>query len=62
MKVKNDPPDKKSDIKNNKSINSEEEYLNIKNENQILQVKPIITDIQTFKSDVINFRDLCYCF
>jgi len=44
MEDKNDPPDEESDIEDDK-IDSKED-LNIRNnENQISQVKPIITDI-----------------
>jgi len=60
MEDRNDPPDKKGDIEDDKSIDSKED-LNIKNdENQMSQMKPTITDIQTFKSNVIDSRDLSF--
>jgi len=46
---RHDPPDKESNIEDDKSIASKKD-LNIKNdENQMLQMKPTITDIQHLK-------------
>jgi len=48
MEDRNDPPDKKSDIEDDKSIDSKEN-LNIRNDENQIQMRPTITDIQTFK-------------
>jgi len=49
--------DKESDIEDDKSIDSKED---LNDENQMSQVKPTITDIQTFKSNIIDSRDLLF--
>jgi len=60
MEDRNDPSDKESDIEDDKSINSKED-LNIRNdENHMPQMKPAITNIQTFKNNVIDSRDLLF--
>jgi len=60
MEDRNDPPDEESDIEDDESIDSEED-LNIKNdENQMSQIKPTVTDIQTFKSNIIDSHDLLF--
>jgi len=60
MEDRNDSPDKKSDIEDDKSIDNKED-LNIKNnENQMSHMKPTIIDIQTFKGNVIDIRDLLF--
>jgi len=63
MEDKNDPPDKESDIENDKSTESKKaskEDLNINDEIQMSQMKPIITDIQTFKGNIIDSCDLLF--
>jgi len=60
MEDRNDPSDKESDIEDNKSKDSKEN-LNIRNDkNQMPQMKPTITNIQTFKNNVIDSRDLLF--
>jgi len=60
MEDRNDPPDKESDIEDNKSIDSKED-LNIRNdENHMPQMKPTITNVQTFKNNIIDSCDLLF--
>jgi len=57
---RNDSPYKESEIEDDKSIDSKEN-LNIKNnENQMSQMKSTITDIQTFKGNIIDSRELLF--
>jgi len=59
MEDRNDPPDKESDIEDDKGIDSKED-LNIRKKNQTSQIKPTIIDIQTLKSNTVKSRDLLF--